>query len=201
MKLLLIAYLVGIAVVLFSRWLNTQTWMDQWTGDQATESTVEAGEVCAGMTRPICASGACWLGRHGCCSQVYCDAVDETLIARDIRIERPWLHGLPFMGHGGCVVPPHLRPICSLYACLSLDLSRLPDDYLVTDDDAMRFAWCHARVREGDPFTAGLWADTKRTKSTVWPIPGDYVDSHIPTVPYPSDQGSGDGPASSSCVY
>lgn len=184
----LAVYVAMTGVVLFSRWLDTQTWMDKFVGDQATEEAKEAAEVCAGMTAPICASGACKFGRYGCCSQSYCDAVDESLIARGIRIEKPWQHGLPFMGETGCVVPAHLRPVCALYSCHSLDLSRLPSDYKVSPSDASRFLGCHAVVKEGDPFTTELWEETKKTKGLAWPVKGDYVESFIPAEPYPKPQ-------------
>jgi len=53
-----------------------------------------------------------------CCSPEYC------LMAKDyakeewgISLSSTGNEQLPFMGEDGCVVPPHLRPLCTLHTC------------------------------------------------------------------------------------
>jgi len=72
----------------------------------------------ADLTSPECAS-VC-RAPHSCCSPEYC------VIAMEYAREE-WgvdLSGsitnharLPFMGSNGCVVAPHLRPLCTLHTC------------------------------------------------------------------------------------
>lgn len=57
---------------------------------------------------------------HSCCSPEYCDmAADIAHEQWDVDLE-PLRTGhpmLPFMGKSGCVVAPHLRPLCTLHTC------------------------------------------------------------------------------------
>jgi hypothetical protein len=53
-----------------------------------------------------------------CCDKFFCELTTETI--RELGGE-PIPHGthpeLPYMGENGCVVPPHLRPVCSGFVC------------------------------------------------------------------------------------
>ena len=113
-----------------------------WEGPDTTMPSVAAGRAlrrCAEMAKPVCASGACYTGRHGCCHRVWCDCVDRALLDRGIVIEQPWVRGVPFMGEQGCVVAEHLRPICSSYVCRRVDPSRLPEGAFATPEFCEEF--------------------------------------------------------------
>ena len=70
----------------------------------------------ADHTRPACAS--CRVP-YACCSAQQCQ--ETARIARDdLGADLTHLatgHPLPFMGPEGCVVAPHLRPICTVHVC------------------------------------------------------------------------------------
>lgn len=76
------------------------------------------GEMAA-LTLPKCAQGCSHPSlKYSCCSPEYCE------MARDYAKEewgvelQPTTHDrLPFMGPTGCVVPAHLRPLCTLHNC------------------------------------------------------------------------------------
>lgn len=69
-------------------------------------------------TRPECAL-SCRVPLS-CCSPEYCDLA--ALIAKeqwnvDLSALQQQDSGLKFMGAKGCVVPPHLRPHCTMHTC------------------------------------------------------------------------------------
>jgi len=69
------------------------------------------------MTSPECAKCR---NPHSCCDALYCQCAE--IYAKDewgvdltpLKTDHP---KLPFMGSDGCVVPPHLRPLCTMYTC------------------------------------------------------------------------------------
>jgi len=69
------------------------------------------------MTNPECAK--CRAPRS-CCDAMYCHCAEE--VAREewgvdvtpLKTDHPTL---PFMGPTGCVLEPHLRPLCTLHTC------------------------------------------------------------------------------------
>lgn len=73
---------------------------------------------CGGCARP-----------SGCCDAMYCTAAK-------VHARKNWGVELVevskgkalFLGENGCVVPPHLRPICSLHHCDIAGLGFFPDD-------------------------------------------------------------------------
>lgn len=72
----------------------------------------------ADLTRPKCL--ACtWAGPNRCCERMHCD--EAAYWAKDkwgVELKPTGYHPeLPFMGPEGCVVPPHLRPICAVHVC------------------------------------------------------------------------------------
>ncbi len=64
------------------------------------------------LTEPECAR--CRVP-HSCCSREYCEIVlEEHPETRECITSHP---KLLFMGKYGCVIAPHLRPICTLHTC------------------------------------------------------------------------------------
>jgi len=74
----------------------------------------------AAFTKPVCDAG-CEQFRgnpYRCCDRKYCDLART--FAREkygVTLADTGHPLLPFMGKAGCVVEPHLRPICVLHAC------------------------------------------------------------------------------------
>lgn len=52
-----------------------------------------------------------------CCSPEYCDMAEEMAAVRGVVVEQQQHATLKYMGPGGCVMPPHLRPLCTLHVC------------------------------------------------------------------------------------
>lgn len=82
-----------------------------------TPEAKQALESLACALAPICESGACIFGKHGCCDRVFCDAVRRGVTKLGYDVEWREDQRLPYMGPEGCRVPPHLRPACSWYVC------------------------------------------------------------------------------------
>lgn len=64
-----------------------------------------------------------------CCSPEYCDLTIQ--YAKDIwniDLEVTGHEYLPLMGPDGCIVEPHLRPICTVHDCLINSLGFDPED-------------------------------------------------------------------------
>jgi len=71
----------------------------------------------AKFTEPICASGKDECGSpYRCCENKYCDIAAERARAEGVELA-PVNDSIPFAGPHGCIVPPHLRPICTLHVC------------------------------------------------------------------------------------
>jgi hypothetical protein len=77
----------------------------------------------ADITSPLCASGQGECGqfcsrKSRCCERRYCLAT--AAFAKEkygIDLVPTSNPDLPFMGERGCVVAPHLRPVCTLHVC------------------------------------------------------------------------------------
>lgn len=66
-------------------------------------------------TRDKCAS--CRVP-HNCCSADQCRVVnDQALEMFGVDLQETDHPTLPFLGPNGCVVPPHLRPNCTVHVC------------------------------------------------------------------------------------
>lgn len=53
-----------------------------------------------------------------CCDPKYCEIARAFALKNyAIALEDTGHPSIPFMGSSGCVVDPHLRPICTLHAC------------------------------------------------------------------------------------
>lgn len=81
------------------------------------------------LTRPQCQLCAAPLS---CCSPEYCRMASE--VAREWgEALQPTGHAtLPFMSAAGCVVPPHLRPLCTLHHCAINSLGFFPGQPMLT---------------------------------------------------------------------
>lgn len=77
----------------------------------------------AELTSPSCQNGTAECARfcdrkYRCCEAKYCDLAAR--FAREkygIELQPTGHPDLPFMGENGCVVPVHLRPVCSIHVC------------------------------------------------------------------------------------
>jgi hypothetical protein len=81
----------------------------------------------AELTLPICANKC--KNRFTCCNIVHCEAAEKYAKERyGITLNRTGNQDLPFMGQHGCVVPPHLRPRCTMHTCMVAQLGFQPYD-------------------------------------------------------------------------
>ncbi len=78
------------------------------------------------LTAPECAS-VC-RAPHSCCSPEYCDMAEERAEEFGVEILRTDHPTLKFMGSSGCVVPPYLRPLCTLHTCAINSFGFKPGD-------------------------------------------------------------------------
>jgi hypothetical protein len=82
---------------------------------EASEKLKKLYEEMHELTLPEC--GKC-RRPYSCCSKEYCHLVKEyALEAFGVELESTGNEKLPFMGEKGCVVPPYLRPLCTLHTC------------------------------------------------------------------------------------
>jgi hypothetical protein len=68
----------------------------------------------AALTKPKC--GECRVP-HQCCNPEQCEFTARLAADSGVMLNRTSHPRLPFMGEDGCVVAPHLRPICSVHVC------------------------------------------------------------------------------------
>lgn len=52
-----------------------------------------------------------------CCDKLFCESVEEKLIQDGVKVDKPNVGGIPFMGDKGCVLSPELRPLCTGFSC------------------------------------------------------------------------------------
>jgi len=52
-----------------------------------------------------------------CCSSEYCEIAIGNASEQGISLTRTGHNSLPMMGKNGCIVSPHLRPLCTLHVC------------------------------------------------------------------------------------
>jgi hypothetical protein len=79
------------------------------------------------LTAPECASN-CKLP-HTCCSPEYCAYAEETAKERGCVPPTHTNHPtLPYMGPTGCIMPPHMRPMCTLHTCAINSFGFKPND-------------------------------------------------------------------------
>jgi hypothetical protein len=93
----------------------------QSRGEEASVKTFTAEEInlwkeMADMTLAKCEQHCHQLG--SCCSPEYCAEAKGYALEHGVTLPEPGSAATPFLGHDGvCVVPPHLRPMCSLHQC------------------------------------------------------------------------------------
>ena len=69
------------------------------------------------MTNPECKSCRVPLS---CCDALYCQCAEAYAHEEwgvDLNPLKTDHQTIPFLGKDGCVVPPHLRPLCTLHTC------------------------------------------------------------------------------------
>ena len=69
----------------------------------------------AEFTRPRCMEECPEPG--ACCASRYCDEAERRAGEFGVRLSVQRHPSLKFMGEGGCVVPPYLRPLCAVHVC------------------------------------------------------------------------------------
>lgn len=69
----------------------------------------------AALTRQQC--GQCLTY---CCNDYYCEQTAKYATSMGVTLQRTDHPKIPFLGPDGCIVPPHLRPICSVHICEKL---------------------------------------------------------------------------------
>ena len=63
-----------------------------------------------------------------CCSEEYCLMAEKFAEENGIILEHIKGGKLPFLGPNGCIVPPHLRQLCTLHQCKIQSLGFYPND-------------------------------------------------------------------------
>lgn len=82
------------------------------------EQLIEVYRQMYELTKPEC-DCSCPIP-HSCCSPEYCEMAEKIALEHwgvDISSKRTNHPRLPFMSETGCVVEPHLRPLCTLHTC------------------------------------------------------------------------------------
>lgn len=79
-----------------------------------TEDLVQLYKKMADLTRPKC--GQCNVP-YQCCDPMYCEEAARYAAENGVMLNRTNHPRLPFMGENGCVVEPHLRPMCTAHVC------------------------------------------------------------------------------------
>jgi hypothetical protein len=110
----------------------------------------------AELTAPSCHNGTAECAqfcerKYRCCERQHCDAAAR--FAREkygIELNETGNAELPFMSETGCVVPPHLRPICSLHVCTVswADVAHAPEGYQELRDQIL----AEAKAQGKEPF-------------------------------------------------
>ena len=108
----------------------------------------------AEMTLPVCMERCPQAG--GCCQPRYCDLASQRAGQLGLRLSAGTHPRLPYMGPTGCLVPPHLRPLCSVHVC---EGALLQDPALARRYHALREAICQAEEALDLPWPEGLLRD------------------------------------------
>jgi hypothetical protein len=79
------------------------------------------------LTRPKC--GEC-RAPLSCCDPMYCELAEANVAEAGAaeEVQKTPHPRLQYMGTSGCVVPPHLRPLCTLHVCSINGLGFDPKD-------------------------------------------------------------------------
>lgn len=58
------------------------------------------------------------LAPNRCCDRIYCDLAEQESRAKGYSLPPRTDHPtLPYMGPTGCILEPHMRPLCTLHTC------------------------------------------------------------------------------------
>ena len=68
------------------------------------------------LTFSMCKEG-CLKHSYNCCNKDMCEIAMKNAASHGKYIEPTGHTTLPMMGAGGCVVPAHLRPLCTVHIC------------------------------------------------------------------------------------
>lgn len=78
------------------------------------------------LTNPDCRSCRAPLS---CCSPEYCELTKELAKEHwDVTLVPITGTKIPFLGEKGCIVDPHLRPLCTRHSCVINSLGVYPGD-------------------------------------------------------------------------
>lgn len=103
-------------------------------GPETTEpELVQLYADIAAHTKPEC-SNTCRVP-NSCCSPFHCQVAEDTMAKAGVSVDKPNIYPrAPYVGEGGCVVPPHFRPLCAVHACAVSALGFKPNDEPWTDE-------------------------------------------------------------------
>ena len=79
------------------------------------QKLIDMYEQMSELTNPKCAT--CKPRPYSCCERMYCDLASETISEAGLYIEAIDEQELPYMRSEGCIVPPYLRPLCTMHTC------------------------------------------------------------------------------------
>lgn len=66
---------------------------------------------------------------YRCCERRFCDMATEwAKKAWGVTLKPSGHESIPYMGEHGCVVPPHMRPVCTLHNCRVASGGHDPED-------------------------------------------------------------------------
>lgn len=99
---------------------------------------IDLAQQMADLTRPRCGGKGCgYNGRRKnfCCEKFYCDVAEEYALMHGVTdIPKPGPVDLPYMASDGrCVMPPHLRLVCTVHDCQINSWGFDPEDKEFTD--------------------------------------------------------------------
>lgn len=86
-----------------------------------------ACKMMSDLTAPECA-GVCRVP-HSCCAPEYCEMSERMAQDMGAVLPSPTGHAtLKYMGPAGCILEPHLRPICTVHTCAINSFGFKPGD-------------------------------------------------------------------------
>lgn len=93
---------------------------------------IRLAQEMADHTRPRCGGKTCYPSgvsqKNNCCEKIYCDIAEEYATMHSVEVPKPGPVDLPYMGAEGCVMPPHLRLVCTVHDCQINSLGLDPTD-------------------------------------------------------------------------
>lgn len=104
-----------------------------------SQEYIDAFQEVADLTAPKCAGCR---APFACCSKGQCEDTKAFALEHfGISLEETG-GALPFLGDSGCVVPPHLRPLCAVHVCeMHLENPEFLETYMAARDRADEVLW------------------------------------------------------------